>query len=93
MGENPWIIVYSIAIVFSMACFNGSGVAVTKYGSSPQRATLDTARTVIIWLFFLIFPVPGGEVFSYLQLVGYIMIVPGTLIYNEIVVIPFCGFD
>jgi hypothetical protein len=55
MADEPILIVLNIAIVFSMALFNGFGVTVTKHGSSAQRATIDTARTVLIWIFFLIY--------------------------------------
>jgi hypothetical protein len=77
-----------------MAFFNGFGVAVTKNASSAQRATIDTARTLVIWVFFLIFEVYGKkEDFYWLQLGGFILLVIGTLVFNEIVVVPFLGFD
>lgn len=28
-----------------------------------------------------------------MQLFGFILLVSGTLVYNEIVIVPFCGFD
>jgi hypothetical protein len=77
-----------------MAFFNGFGVAVTKNASSAQRATIDTARTLVIWVFFLIFEVYGKkEDFYWLQLGGFILLVIGTLVFNEIVVVPFLGFN
>lgn len=41
-------------------------------------------------------PADDGEFhedFHALQLVGFIILVAGTLVYNEIVVIPWYGFD
>ena len=40
-------------------------------------------------------PVPGvaKESFTWLQLFGFILLVIGTLVYNEILVIPYFGFD
>lgn len=40
-------------------------------------------------------PIQGipPESFSWLQLTGFILLVCGTLVYNEIVVIPYLGFD
>jgi hypothetical protein len=35
----------------------------------------------------------GKEKFSWLQLLGFILLVCGTLVYNEIVVVKFWGFD
>lgn len=58
-GENPVLIVLSICICFSIASFNAFGVAVTKNASAAQRSTIDTSRTVLIWIFFMIVPVYG----------------------------------
>ena len=50
---------------------------------------------MLIWLFFLTVPVPHvkPESFSWLQLIGFILLVIGTLVYNEIVIVPWFGFD
>lgn len=58
-GSNPALIGLSIGICFSIACFNGFGVTVTKNASAAQRSTIDTSRTVLIWIFFLAVPVYG----------------------------------
>ena len=93
-AANPTLILQSVAVTFTMAFFNGFGVAVTKNASSAQRATIDTARTLVIWVFFLIFEVYGKkEDFYWLQLGGFILLVIGTLVFNEIVVVPFLGFN
>ena len=84
------ILVWSILICFSIASFNAFGVAVTKNASSAQRSTIDTSRTVLIWVVQL---ATGAERFDPLQLVGFIFLVAGTLVYNEIVIIPWMGFD
>mmetsp|Transcript_22188 Transcript_22188/g.21987 ORF Transcript_22188/g.21987 Transcript_22188/m.21987 type:complete len:89 (-) Transcript_22188:45-311(-) len=51
------------------------------------------SRTALIWVFFLIYPGNGHEKFEYLELIGFILLIAGTLVYNEIVVIPFLGFN
>ena len=84
------ILVWSILICFSIASFNAFGVSVTKNASSAQRSTIDTSRTVLIWVVQLIL---GAEHFDWLQLVGFILLVLGTLVYNEILVVPWYGFD
>jgi hypothetical protein len=84
------ILVWSILICFSIASFNAFGVAVTKNASSAQRSTIDTSRTVLIWVVQL---ATGAEQFDPIQLVGFILLVIGTLVYNEIVIIPWMGFD
>jgi drug/metabolite transporter (DMT)-like permease len=93
MGSNPWILVFGIGVVFSIAFFNGFGVAVTKYASAAQRSTIDTSRTLIIWFIFLFKPGEGKERFIWLELVGFVFLIIGTLVFNEIVTIPILGFD
>jgi hypothetical protein len=89
------LIALSVGICFSIAFFNGFGVTVTKHASAAQRSTIDTSRTVLIWIFFLAVPVYGRktEHFKVLQLFGFIFLVFGTLVYNEILILPFWGFD
>ena len=74
---------------------NAFGVTVTKNASAAQRSTIDTSRTVLIWIFFMTVEIKGveKEEFTWLQLSGFILLVIGTLVYNEIVVIPWLGFD
>ncbi len=66
----------------------------TKNASSAQRSTIDTSRTVLVWIIQLAI---GSEVFDpkydFLQLFGFVLLVCGTLVYNEIVVIHHWGFD
>ncbi len=85
----------SVFICISIACFNSFGVAVTKNASAAQRSTIDTSRTVLIWIFCLAVPMYGErqESFKVLQLFGFIFLVFGTLVYNEILVLPFLGFN
>lgn len=92
--SNPLTLLESILILFSIASFNGFGVAVTKNASSAQRSTIDTCRTLIVWVFFMCIQSPElHEDFSWLQLFGFVLVVGGTLVYNEIIIIPFMGFD
>lgn len=93
-GDNKTLILLSIAVCFTMAFFNGFGVTVTKNASSAQRATIDTARTLLIWVFFLIVALDGKrEKFYWLQLLGFVFLVIGTLVFNEIVIVPYFGFN
>lgn len=84
-GEHPQLIAMSIGIIFSIGAFNACGVAVTKYASAAQRSTVDTCRTLMIWCISLII---GWEKFYWQELVGFFLLVGGTLVYNEIVILP-----
>jgi drug/metabolite transporter (DMT)-like permease len=85
---------YLSLYVFSIAFFNFSGLTISKNVSSTARTIVDTMRTIVIWVFFLTMPfVPEEtkETFSWLQLLGFSILILGSVIYNEILVIPFCG--
>ena len=95
MFDNINLFIIYIFYIVSIALYNIVGINLTKLVSSTARAVVDTVRTVFIWLFFLIFhPVEGThENFYTLQLIGFIFVVLGTLIYNEIVTIPWFNLD
>ena len=95
MGDNIALLLVYIFYIVSIALYNIVGINLTKLVSSTARAVVDTVRTVFIWLFFLLFsPVEGvHETFYVLQFVGFIFVVCGTLIYNEIVTIPWYNLD
>ena len=81
--------------ILSIAFFNFSGLTISKYASATSRTIVDTLRTIIVWTFFLVMPfVPEDtkENFSWLQLLGFLILILGGLIYNEILVLKFWGF-
>ena len=94
--ESGKLKAYLSLYVLSIAFFNFSGLTISKNVSSTARTIVDTLRTIVIWLFFLTFPnIPEEtkETFSWLQLLGFLILILGSLIYNEILVIPFCGCE
>lgn len=80
----------------TIAFQNTFGVAITKYASSIARTTVDTTRTVFVWILSLkqlgMGVIGGKESFDSIQLLGFILLSLGSPIFNEILVIPFCGF-
>lgn len=88
MAANPVIIVEYIGIICSISLFNVFGISTTKYASAAQRSTIDTSRTVLIWVCSCSFL---GEPFLWQEIPGFISLVAGTLIYNEIVELPCLG--
>ena len=86
---------FAFLYISSIAFFNFAGLSVTKHVSSTARTIVDTCRTIIIWTFFMLPIVPEGtqETFDWKQLLGFVILVFGSLLYNEILVIPLCGFD
>ena len=91
------LLLYCLANIILVAGMNGLGMVVTKYASAANRVTLQQTKTVIVWVFFLVVPriwtMRVSENFSWIQLVGFIIMLLGVVLYNEIVEVPFLGFN
>jgi hypothetical protein len=79
------LIAFTLSTVFTIAFFNVLGVSITKFASAAQRSTVDTCRTLFVWIFMMGM---GRESFNPVQLLGFVILVSGTLVYNEIVIMP-----
>jgi drug/metabolite transporter (DMT)-like permease len=91
--NNAWI--YFILVCFSIMIFNLMGVFITKYSGAVFRVVLDTLRTITIWIISLFI---GFETLSpfgklALELSGFALLLFGNLVYNELVVLKFCGLS
>jgi len=93
IGDSGALIALVTFYVFNIAVYNYLGVSLSKYSSSASRAVTDTLKTILIWLFFLMPFISEcqREHFSFLQLAGFVLLVLGSVIFNEVLVIPFCG--
>jgi hypothetical protein len=61
------------------------GVSVTKHMSATTRMLLDSLRTMVIWGFSL---GVGWESFCYVQLIGFAILLTGTVIYVKVLRVP-----
>jgi drug/metabolite transporter (DMT)-like permease len=68
-------------LLVSMAFFNFSGVGVTKLGSAVHRSIIDVSRAVLIWMVELLL---RWHTFIFCQFVGFVVLVVGALIYNNL---------
>jgi len=86
---------FGLVLVYLLSCasFNASGIAVTGALSATHRMMMDASRTSVIWVFGLTVHYrydpnsPYGEAwtsYSYLQLVGFLILVIGQAIYGQI---------
>lgn len=66
--------------------FNFFGLSVTRSVSATSRSTIDTCRTLFIWVVSLGL---GWETFKWLQVVGFALLVYFTFLFNGIVQPPF----
>ncbi|CDR41014.1 CYFA0S06e00254g1_1 [Cyberlindnera fabianii] len=77
--SNETIIWSSFAIMCSIGLFNFIGITLTSVLSATARSTIDTCRTLLVWIISLWL---GWESFVFLQLVGFCFLVFGTLLFN-----------
>ena len=69
----------------SVSGFNFFGLSVTRNISATSRSTIDTCRTLFIWIVSLGL---GWESFKWLQVVGFALLVWGTGVFNDVIRLP-----
>ncbi|EFX00692.1 integral membrane protein [Grosmannia clavigera kw1407] len=85
MTADPRILMSSVLIMVSIGGFNFFGLSVTQSVSATSRSTIDTCRTLFIWLVSLSL---GWETFKGLQVMGFVLLVYFTFTFNGIVEMP-----
>lgn len=97
LGNSRGLLAMVCINIFSCGTYNVTGIAVTGALSAVHRTMLEASRTSIIWVFGLVihYHVNShwlfGEVwtpYSWLQLVGFIVLMLGQSIYGEILKVP-----
>ncbi|KAK8377350.1 hypothetical protein O3P69_013763 [Scylla paramamosain] len=84
---NSALLAFSLLMnIVSIAFFNFAGISVTKELSATTRMVLDSVRTFVIWVFTLIVQ---WETFQYLQPIGFIILMLGMMLYNDVIILPF----
>lgn len=84
--EHPKVLISSLLIMVSIGGFNFFGLSVTRSVSATSRSTIDTCRTLFIWIVSLGL---GWETFKWLQVLGFVLLVYFTFLFNGIVQPPF----
>ncbi|XP_029903641.1 solute carrier family 35 member F6 [Myripristis murdjan] len=79
IGHQPLILLALLGNTVSIAFFNFAGISVTKEISATTRMVLDSLRTLVIWVVSLAL---GWESFHGLQVLGFIVLLVGTALYN-----------
>jgi drug/metabolite transporter (DMT)-like permease len=86
---NKNVLLSSLLIMISIGGFNFFGLSVTRTVSATSRSTIDTCRTLFIWIVSLGL---GWETFKWLQIGGFVLLVYGTFLFNDIVGLPWQRF-
>lgn len=86
---NNWQLILSTAgTILSIAFFNFAGISVTKEISATTRMVLDSVRTLVIWIVALGL---GWQIFHWLQILGFIGLLTGMCLYNNIIILQTCS--
>jgi hypothetical protein len=83
--STPAVMWASLAIALSIGAFNYFGLSVTSRVSATTRSTIDTCRTLGIWIVSLLIGWEHLGPYSLLQIAGFGMLVYGTFVYNGLV--------
>jgi hypothetical protein len=79
---DPLIYGNTIGFAISIGLFNFFGLSITKYVSATSRTTIDTCRTLFIWIISL---AVGWEAFIWLEIVGFVVLIYGTFVFNQVI--------
>lgn len=92
--NNSGLQVWVVLTALSMAIVNWTNISLVKNVSCMFSAFMGTMTTVTVWFVSL---AVGYEKFdlvvSGIQLVGFLFLVFGNFVYNEIIEIKFCGLN
>lgn len=75
------VLTSSLLIMVCISTFNFCGVSLTQRLSATSRSTIDSCRTLLVWLVAMCL---GWESFHFLQSVGFATLVFGTLCFNGV---------
>jgi len=91
LGNDATLLICFIGTIISIGFFNFAGMLVTKKMNATTRTVLDSVRTVVVWVFFLILPF-GWELFTtkslLIKVLGFVTVVSGVFLYNNILFVP-----
>ncbi|GMK53795.1 hypothetical protein CspeluHIS016_0103810 [Cutaneotrichosporon spelunceum] len=83
--QNPPVMYLALLIALSIGAFNFFGLSVTTRVSATTRSTIDTCRTLGIWIVSLAIgweSLHWRRPYSLLQVTGFGMLVYGTFVFN-----------
>ena len=87
--HNPRIYTASVLMMVATGIYNYFALTVTSSLGAAHRTAIDALRTVLVWIVGLAF---GWESFKWLQLVGFMGLVVGNLIFNDVMRPPILRF-
>ncbi|KAL0140528.1 hypothetical protein V8B55DRAFT_1508089 [Mucor lusitanicus] len=71
----------ALFLAFMVAIFNFFGLAVSTAIGVPGRSMIDTSRTILTWIIAVHY---GWDSFSWLELIGFTVLVLGVFVFNGV---------
>eukprot|EP00929_Paragymnodinium_shiwhaense_P027675 TRINITY_DN16195_c0_g2_i1.p1 TRINITY_DN16195_c0_g2~~TRINITY_DN16195_c0_g2_i1.p1 ORF type:complete len:430 (+),score=89.26 TRINITY_DN16195_c0_g2_i1:80-1369(+) len=97
-GSKP-LVVLTMTYMVSIATYNFFCLNVTKRISAVTRCLIDSCRMMVIWVVSLALYYSGDTAngvpwtpYSWWQLGGFVLLVLGSLVYNEVLRLPFLSY-
>eukprot|EP00824_Muranothrix_gubernata_P020083 TRINITY_DN40303_c0_g1_i1.p1 TRINITY_DN40303_c0_g1~~TRINITY_DN40303_c0_g1_i1.p1 ORF type:complete len:425 (-),score=94.90 TRINITY_DN40303_c0_g1_i1:7-1239(-) len=94
--HNVSITLVSVLYMFLILAYNWFGMLVTQQFTAVHRTILEAMRTMFIWVtnLFIYYVITDGfgelwSNWSFLELAGFVVLFFGTLVYNEVIHLPF----
>jgi len=93
--HSTTIILLYLGFMLTGSAMKISSVYLVKSTSATSWMTIDSVWIVFVWIFFLSYPSEyfEHESFNTLQFIGFLCLISGTILFNEIFTLPFWGFD
>ena len=89
--EKIWTIPWAHTILFSLACipYSNMRLLIGRDFNPTDRIVADKVGN---FYFFLLYLIPGKPFVYYLiSIIGFMMIIFGSIVYNETIVLKFCN--
>lgn len=96
MIENINLILFMLGYIVGIILFNYSRLTLYRNRSAIFVLIINNCFSFIIWILFIIIPFNSNNTndkFSWLKIFGFIFLIFGFIIFSEILVLPFFGFE
>jgi len=90
LGNNPVLLGCFLGVVACLIPGTLAGISITMNLSAVHRLVLNTGRPIIVWVVCL---AVQWQSFKYLQLIGFIIMTLGVMIFSNILSIFACLSD
>lgn len=85
LSNNPVLLVCFISTSISLCICSILGIMITRKLSAVHRIVFDQLRTILVWAVSISAPA-FNEDFQPIQIVGFIIITLGVLVFNDVLI-------